>query len=186
MLGRSREGPRQKVGYEYVNSMVDDHTRMAYSEVLDSENAQACAGFMLRAARWFSSYGYRIDRVMTDNAMAYRRSRAFAHALSVIGATHKLIRPYRPQTNGKVERFHRPSYKAGRTNAPTPPTSNDAGPHHSSAPTITTAPQLTRRPTTHHQTCNPPLWEGQLGNQTDPFLVFQQVSLASGRSYEIP
>ena len=106
VLGRSRAGPRQKVGYEYVHSMVDDHTRMAYSEVLDSENAQACAGFMLRAARWFSSYGYRIDRVMTDNAMAYRRSRAFAHALSVIGATHKLIRPYRPQTNGKVERFH--------------------------------------------------------------------------------
>ena len=105
-LGRAKAGPRQKVGYEYVHSMVDDHTRMAYSEVLDSENAQACAGFIRRAARWFATYGYRIDRVMTDNAMAYRRSKAFQKALTDLEAAHKLIRPYRPQTNGKVERFH--------------------------------------------------------------------------------
>ena len=106
VLGREKAGPRKKVGYEYVHSMVDDHTRMAYSEVLDSQDAHACAQFMLRAAHWFTSYGYRIDRVMTDNAMAYRRSQALADALAQIGAAHKLIRPYRPQTNGKVERFH--------------------------------------------------------------------------------
>ena len=70
------------------------------------ETAEACAGFMLRAAHWFSTWGYRIDRVMTDNALAYRRSKDFAEALAKIKATHKLIRPYRPQTNGKVERFH--------------------------------------------------------------------------------
>jgi len=104
--GRGKAGTRQKVGYEYVHSMVDDHSRLAYSEVLDSENASACAGFMLRAARWFASYGYRIDRVMTDNARAYRQSRVFAEALTRIGARHLLTRPYRPQTNGKVERFH--------------------------------------------------------------------------------
>ena len=106
VLGRREAGPKQRVGYEYVHSMVDDHSRMAYSEVLDSQDAPACAQFMLRAARWFASWGYRIDRVMTDNAWAYRRSRVFADALSEIGAAHKLIRPYRPQTNGKVERFH--------------------------------------------------------------------------------
>ncbi len=106
VLGRPGAGPSQKVGYEYVHSMVDDHTRMAYSEVLDAQDAQACAGFMLRAAHWFATWGYRIDRVMTDNAMAYRHSQVFADALTQIGAAHKLIRPYRPQTNGKVERFH--------------------------------------------------------------------------------
>ncbi len=106
VLGRQGAGPRQKVGYEYAHSMVDDHSRVAYTEVLDSQDAQACAGFMLRAARWFATWGYRIDRVMTDNAMAYRRSQVFADALNQIGASHKLIRPYRPQTNGKVERFH--------------------------------------------------------------------------------
>ncbi|MDE0231075.1 MAG: IS481 family transposase [bacterium] len=106
VLGREASEPRQNVGYEYLHSMVDDHSRVAYTEVLDSQDAQACAGFMLRAARWFATWGYRIDRVMTDNAMAYRNSRAFADALTQIGAAHKLIRPYRPQTNGKVERFH--------------------------------------------------------------------------------
>ena len=104
--GRPGAGPKQRVGYEYVHSMVDDHTRLAYSEVLDSQDAQACAEFMLRAAHWFTTWGYRIDRVMTDNAMAYKHSQDFADALSVIGAAHKLTRPYRPQTNGKVERFH--------------------------------------------------------------------------------
>ena len=106
VLGRSRANPRQKVGYEYVHSMVDDHTRLAYSEALDSQDGPTYAGFMLRAAHWFATHGYRIDRVMTDNAMAYRRSQTFAQALAQIGAAHKLIRPYRPQTNGKVERFH--------------------------------------------------------------------------------
>ena len=97
VLGQQEAGPKQRVGYEYVHSMVDDHGRMAYSEVLDSENAQACAGFIRRAAGWFVTYGYRIDRVMTDNAMAYRRSRAFADALAQIDVAHKLIRPYRVQ-----------------------------------------------------------------------------------------
>ncbi len=57
VLGRPGAGPSQKVGYEYVHSMVDDHTRMAYSEVLDAQDAQACAGFMLRAAHWFATWG---------------------------------------------------------------------------------------------------------------------------------
>ncbi len=104
--GRDKAGPRQKVGYEYLHSMVDDHSRMAYTEVLDTDDAQACAGFMLRAGRWFATYGFRVDRVMTDNAWAYRRSRAFAKVLTDLDASHKTIRPYRPQTNGKVERFH--------------------------------------------------------------------------------
>lgn len=79
---------------------------VAYTEVLDSESGEACAGFILRAAEWFACLGYRIDRVMTDNALAYTRSHQFATALDTIGAAHKTIQPFRPQTNGKVERFH--------------------------------------------------------------------------------
>lgn len=105
-IGMQNRGTKQKVGYEFCHSMVDDHSRVAYTEVLDSESGEACAGFMLRAAEWFASLGYRIDRVMTDNALAYTRSRAFAETLGTIGAAHKTIRPWRPQTNGKVERFH--------------------------------------------------------------------------------
>ena len=105
-VGLENRGTKQKVGYEFCHSMVDDHPRVAYSEVLDSENAQACAGFMLRAARWFAGLGFGIDRVMTDNAFVYTRSGQFAAVLDTIGADHKRIRPYRPQTNEKVERFH--------------------------------------------------------------------------------
>ena len=104
--GMENRGTKRYVGYEFVHSMVDDHSRVAYSEVLDSQKATACAGFMLRAAAWFAGLGFRIDRVMTDNAMAYCQSQAFADALADIGAAHKRTRPYRPQTNGKVERFH--------------------------------------------------------------------------------
>ncbi len=89
-------------------------------KALDSQDGPTCAGFMLRAARWFATYGYRIDRVMTDNAMAYRRSQAFADALAQIGAAHKLIRPYRPQTNGKVERFHQTLLGGWAYKRPTP------------------------------------------------------------------
>jgi transposase InsO family protein len=104
--GRPARDQTQRPGYEFCHSMVDDHSRVAYTEVLDSDNAEAAAGFMLRAAEWFAGLGFRIDRVMTDNALVYTRSRQFATVLDTIGATHKRIRPYRPQTNGKVERFH--------------------------------------------------------------------------------
>jgi transposase InsO family protein len=105
-IGMQNRGTKQKVGYEFCHSLVDDHSRVAYSEVLDSETGEACAGFMLRAAQWLAGLGYRIDRVMTDNAFAYTRSHEFAAALDTIGAAHTTIRPWRPQTNGKVERFH--------------------------------------------------------------------------------
>ena len=105
VIGMENRGTKQKVGYEFCHSMVDDHSRVAYTEILDSEDGPTCAGFMLRAAAWFAQEGFRIDRVMTDNAWAYR-SGTFQQALDTIGAVHKRTRPYRPQTNGKVERFH--------------------------------------------------------------------------------
>jgi len=83
--GIENRGTRQKVGYEFVHSMVDDHSRVDYTEVLDSEDAAACAGFMLRAGQWFATYGFRIERVMTDNAWAYQ-SGAFQTVLDTIGA----------------------------------------------------------------------------------------------------
>lgn len=105
-LGRGKAGPRQKVGYEYVHSMVDDHSRVAYSQIRPTEDAEACAVFLLDAAAWFATLGVRIERVMTDRAKAYR-AQPFQTALDTIGAVHRPTRPYRPQTNGKVERFHK-------------------------------------------------------------------------------
>jgi transposase InsO family protein len=95
---------RAKVGYAFVHAAVDGYSRLAYAEVLDREDAEAASAFWTRAAGFFASRGVGVERVLTDNGFTYR-SRAFAQALN--GIPHSFTRPYRPQTNGKVERFNR-------------------------------------------------------------------------------
>jgi transposase InsO family protein len=103
---QARYGPR--VGFDYVHAAIDDHTRIAYAEIHPDERADTCAGFLRRATDAFAELGIdRIERVMTDNALAYRRSRAWRDALAGIGAQARFTRRYRPQTNGKAERFNR-------------------------------------------------------------------------------
>jgi transposase InsO family protein len=98
----------RRVGYDYVHCAVDDHTRLAYAEIHPDEKGETCAGFLTRAAAWFATHGIdRIERVMTDNAFAYRHSRAWRDALAALGAQARFTRAYRPQTNGKAERFNR-------------------------------------------------------------------------------
>lgn len=98
----------KRIGYDYVHSMVDDHSRLAYSEIHDDEKAATCAGFLRRAAAYFAAMGItRIERIMTDNALAYRHGRAFTDAVAELGAVQKFIKPHCPWQNGKVERFNR-------------------------------------------------------------------------------
>ena len=85
---------------------MDDHSRLAYAEVLDDERAETAAAFWRRASAWFASYGITVDRVLTDNGSCYR-SHLWRDTLVATGARPKFIRPRRPQTNGKVERFNR-------------------------------------------------------------------------------
>jgi transposase InsO family protein len=93
-------------GYGYVHAAVNDHSRLAYAEVLGDERAETAAAFWRRASAWFAGYGITIDRVLTDNGNCYR-SHLWRHTLHDTGARPKYIRPRRPQTNGKVERFNR-------------------------------------------------------------------------------
>jgi transposase InsO family protein len=95
------------IGYDYVHAAVDDHSRLAYAEILDDEKGATCAGFLTRAAAFYAAHGISIERVLTDNAKNYRISRDFAAAAEAIGATRKFTRPHCPWTNGKVERFNR-------------------------------------------------------------------------------
>ena len=97
---------KSTVGFDYVHSLVDDHSRLAYSEVLADEKGATCAGFLARAAGYFAAHGIdRIERVMTDNAWAYKYSlRAVTAAL---GARQVFIRPHCPWQNGKAERLNR-------------------------------------------------------------------------------
>lgn len=104
--GTLRRNPARKsrAGYEHVHAAVDDHSRLAYAEVLSDTKAETCAGFWTRANQWFADQGITVQAVMTDNWSGYT-ARAFATRLGEV--KHIRIRPYRPQTNGKVERFNR-------------------------------------------------------------------------------
>jgi len=93
-------------GWEYSHSIVDDHSRLAYAEILDSQDAAAVVAFTERALAFFEANGITAKRLMTDNAFAYTKSKQLARLLGKREITHKRIRPRRPQTNGKVERFH--------------------------------------------------------------------------------
>jgi transposase InsO family protein len=101
--GRRNSG-RRGHGYAYLHHAVDDHSRLAYSEILGDERKETAAAFWGRARDFFADAGVRVTAVLTDNGACYR-SRAFARALGE--AKHRRTRPYRPQTNGKVERFNR-------------------------------------------------------------------------------
>ena len=99
------EGRRRGVaGWEYVHVMVDDYTRLAYAEVLDDLTARCAIAFLGRAVAWFAARGVRIEAVMSDNGSCYL-AHAYAAALAELGLRHLRIRPRRPRTNGKAERF---------------------------------------------------------------------------------
>ena len=105
-VGRAKSAGA-RAGYVYLHSAVDDHSRLAYTEELPDEKGATAAGFWARAVKFFRRHGIRrIRRALTDNGACYR-SWAFAAALAASRTRHKRTRPYRPQTNGKVERYQR-------------------------------------------------------------------------------
>lgn len=106
-MSRTEGRKNVRPGFDFVHSVVDDHSRLAYSEILPDETGDTCAGFMFRAAAWFAQLGIEISEVMTDNHWSYTKSTAFAEVLELIGADHITIRPHCPWQNGKVERFNR-------------------------------------------------------------------------------
>lgn len=108
MLGRTvgnRNNKRRGEGYAHLHHAVDDYSRLAYSEELSDERKETAAAFWNRARAFFAKNGVQVRAVMTDNGSCYR-SRALAEALRP-EVKHRFTRPYRPQTNSKVERFNR-------------------------------------------------------------------------------
>lgn len=107
-IGHRIHGDRRrrarKVGWEYLHVAIDDATRLTYVEVLPAADAPACAAFLQRTLAWFRRRGIRTRRLLTDNAMAYRAG-VVAAVCQRWTVRHRFTRPYRPQTNGKAERF---------------------------------------------------------------------------------
>jgi transposase InsO family protein len=95
-----------KIGTAFVHTVIDDHSRVAYAEIHDNETAATAVGVLRRAVSWFEARGVSVERVLSDNGSAYK-SHAWRDACNDLGIKAKKTRPYRPQTNGKIERFHR-------------------------------------------------------------------------------
>jgi transposase InsO family protein len=104
--GRDRRRRAGVPGWEFVHVAIDDHSRLAYAEVLEDERGPTAAAFLRRAVRWFARHGVHVERLLSDNGSCYR---SFAHrdACRELGLGHHFTRPYRPRTNGKAERFIR-------------------------------------------------------------------------------
>jgi transposase InsO family protein len=107
----TREGTRTatwqpRLGIGYLHTVIDDHSRVAYAEMHTDEKADTAIGVLRRATAWFAERGVTVERVLSDNGSAYR-SHAWGAACAELAITPKRTRPYRPQTNGKIERFHR-------------------------------------------------------------------------------
>ena len=103
---KSGRGGRPKMGYAFIHSAIDAHSRLAYSEVHINEQAVTMVGFWRRALKFFASYGITVERVMTDNGSCYRW-KEFNRLLVEQAIAHTYTRPFRPQTNGKAERYNR-------------------------------------------------------------------------------
>jgi transposase InsO family protein len=103
--GRTAQG-HPNIGTAFVHTVIDDHSRVAYAEICTDEKAATAIGVLERAVAWFADHGVTVERVLSDNGSAYR-SHAWREACSTLGIAPRRTRPYRPQTNGKIERFHR-------------------------------------------------------------------------------
>jgi transposase InsO family protein len=106
--GRDRRAGSRRLrgqGYDFIHAAVDDRSRLAYAEILTDERKETASAFMARAIGFFADRGITVERVLTDNGSCYR-SKPFARVLAEAGIGHRRTRPYRPQTNGKVERFN--------------------------------------------------------------------------------
>ena len=98
---------KAKIGYDYVHTAIDDHTRLAYSEIHPDEKDPTCAEFLHRALAWFAAHGVTVRRVLTDNAMVYRKGTDWGWVCSAWQLKRRFTKPGCPWTNGKAERFNR-------------------------------------------------------------------------------
>lgn len=103
--GRTAKG-HPNIGTAFLHTVIDDHSRVAYVEICADEKATTAIGVLRRAVAWYAQHGVSVERVLSDNGSAYR-SHAWRNTCAELGIKSKRTRPYRPQTNGKIERFHR-------------------------------------------------------------------------------
>ena len=105
--GRSEEVRGRGIGYDHIHAAIDDHSRLAFIDRFDDAKGTTAAAFLRRAVAFYAGHGIRIERIITDNAFAYRHSREFQDTCTELGIEQRFIKPHCPWTNGKVERLNR-------------------------------------------------------------------------------
>jgi transposase InsO family protein len=163
--GRHWMNPATRVGADYAHAIIDDHSRLAYVELCDDERAATVTAFVERALAFFAGHGITARRLMTDNAFTYVKNRSLRELLAA-RIRHLTTQPYRPRTNGKVERFHQTmgrewahgrSYRSSEQRASLLANWLELYNHRATA-------QLNRQPATHHPRSQP-LKAGQLASR---------------------
>ena len=145
LRGRSKE---TLVGYDFAHAIVDDRSRLAYVELHDDEKAATVTGFVERALAFFAAHGIGAKRLMTDNAFSYVNNRSLRELLAHNGIRHLRTKPYRPRTNGKVERFHQTMAREwARRDSATAHIDNATRPCHTGSTTTTTGDHTARSET---------------------------------------
>jgi hypothetical protein len=118
---RDRE---QGPGYDYVHAAIDDHSRLAYAEVLADERGETCAGFLRRAGAFFAAHNIQIQRVLTDNALAYHHSADLKATVAELGAVQRFVGPTIPRPTARSSGSTAPCWPSGPMSAPIAPTPN--------------------------------------------------------------
>ena len=152
-----------------MHTVIDDHSRVAYAEIHDDETAATAAAVLRNAVAWFADRGVTVERVLSDNGGCYR-SHLWRDTCAELGITHKRTRPYRPQTNGKIERFHRTLADGLGVQEALQLRISPASSSASMAPPLQPppAPHRNRQGITHHQ-IGQPGWASQLAvREGDP------------------
>jgi transposase InsO family protein len=185
---RSRDwmADQTRVGYDFVHAIVDDHSRFAYVELHDDERAPTITAFVACALDWFSGHQIDAKRLMTDNAWGYVHNKSLREMLADRQIKHLRTQPYRPQTNGKVERFHQTMARewayglAYRSHH-----HRNKACHTGSTTTTRAATQQDRQPATH-QPRSQPTWTGHLdsGDQSYRRPVWSVMIAEQGRLFD--
>jgi transposase InsO family protein len=167
--------PETRVGYDFAHAIVDDHSRLAYVELHEDEKAATVTGFVERALTFFAEHGIVAKRLMTDNGFSYVKNRSLRELLASRSIRHLTTEPYRPHTNGKVERFHHDGTRVGlRTRLPLTSTPQRRPGTLARQLQPTTTPQLNRRPPTNQPRSQRP-WVGQLDRVAQPVAMTSAV-----------
>ena len=145
----ARQSCKPAIGYTFIHSAVDDHSRLAYSEALTDERKETATAFWHRAHAFFAAHGITIERVLTDNGSCYK-SKLFTKALAAAGITHKRIRPTAHRPTARSNASTAPCSTNGPTSGPTPPTPNEPPPWQTSS-----TPTTTTEATPHSQASHP-------------------------------